>query len=618
MQQPIVYFAFANDPTAHLAQLKEESGALKSALLPMENKEYIKLEREESVSNDKLIELLASYKDRIAIFHYAGHAESDHLRMEGGEAFAKGVAALMKDQENIKLVFLNGCSTKGQVEAYLAAGIKAVIATSVPIEDTMAKDFSTAFYQAMANKRSIKRAFEFAYAAIQSKYNDVPPAEIHRGMGRAATQKKSDALPWGLYLNEIGGDEVLSWRLPFYRREGLPAGILSRIQKDVDVNKFILMILDDMCRYNEDIYHQKWERREGEDRRLDSSKLLNLVIENFPWIIGSQVRLLRDPMYIKPDQSRLEQLVSTYIVSAQMLYFILLSDFWEIRLRETLDLPKGFLSNHQMTKGNLLNSDFLAKAASVYEVLADNDCEMFMPELEGFFEQLKDEKSYLFMAKGYLENIRKELGGTITDLEQKCLQTEQALSIILKEMAFLSGYKLLAVRDISIENPRGSEMEYDLAFGKLNGLAEHELTIYKDAENRRKKSFTNCSSIILASTEKNFNHYLNLSPFLIDKNTFVGGKLIDPFLFGFEEENHFYYYRINHNVYVAIENEKGTDIISTDMTDKDFAEGRNITANEKTTNNPFAAAFGGTTEDQGEKVFAILEQQFEKFKSDLM
>ena len=81
-------------------------------------------------------------------------------------------------------------------------------------------------------------------------------------------------------------------------------------------------------------------------------------------------------------------------------------------------------------------------------------------------------------------------------------------------------------------------------------------------------------------------HYLNLSPFIIDKNTFhktviddntvQKNRLIDLFMFRFEKDGIYHYGTINHNYFVTAKNEKGTDIVNTKMTLRDFEKGRNI------------------------------------------
>src|SRR5262249_1177863 len=74
-----------------------------------------------------LTDALGAYRDRIAIVHYAGHADAGRLMLEktlgsaGGSAHAEGLAGLLGAQLELKLVFLNGCSTLPQVDLLLGA-----------------------------------------------------------------------------------------------------------------------------------------------------------------------------------------------------------------------------------------------------------------------------------------------------------------------------------------------------------------------------------------------------------------------------------------------------------------------------------------------------------------
>jgi hypothetical protein len=114
---------------------------------------------EARASLEQIFSRLIELRDRIAIFHFGGHAEPGRLLMEsafeaspaaeGCSAYADGLAALLGQQRGLKLVFLNGCSTRPQVQRLITAGVPAVIATARPIRDDVAFDFALAFYTAL-------------------------------------------------------------------------------------------------------------------------------------------------------------------------------------------------------------------------------------------------------------------------------------------------------------------------------------------------------------------------------------------------------------------------------------------------------------------------------------
>ena len=291
MSKPIIYAAFANKDDNHLPLLKQESSEVKDALRVLETRDFIKVEREESAEIKDIINTFSSYPNQISIFHYGGHAESDLLQLEDTDANAKGLASILGEQEQLQLVFLNGCSTRGHVEGLFAKGVKAVIATSVPIEDRKSLVFASSFYKALAHKRSIKLAFEFAKSMVETEFKDAPAIEIFRGIAIPETPGTTEEIPWGLYIHD-NGEDVLSWRLPYYRQIGLPKEMITYIGQNVELNKYVVMVLDEMCKYNKDIYHQMVEVIDGEEVKKDSSTYIDIVIRNFPWVIGSQLQLV--------------------------------------------------------------------------------------------------------------------------------------------------------------------------------------------------------------------------------------------------------------------------------------------------------------------------------------
>ncbi len=622
MTQPILYFTFANQADDHLPQLQREIEEVKDILRPLESRAFIKLEREERASTQDIIKTLSTYPEQISIFHYAGHAGGQALELEGGAGQAKGLAQLLGAQPNLKLVFLNGCSTQGQVADLFKAGVKAVIATSVPIGDEKAVQFSSAFYRALANKRSIKLAFEFAKAAIETEYRDSPTFHIQRGVGleREATEAEAQ-MPWTLYVQAEHEEEILAWRLPYYREVGLPKHMIQFIGQQFKLNRYIVLVLDEMCRYNKDIYSQMVEVRDGQEVKKDSSTYLDLVIQNFPWVIGSQIQLLRQ--FNRPGKERLEQLLSTYLLTSLTIYYILFSDLWDTKRRQGFSLPPAFSADIKQHKDNLLKRDFLKLSQDMAGIMNTQKAEFFIPEMKDFFAMLADEQSHLYKAWQFLEKTRAGFS-TIPDdqLEQQCLTVEQALALVLQKAAFLADYRMLTVRNISIDNPRYGEETYELNFGALNAIVSTSLSLYEDSDKRRKENYSNCKSIVLTPDENDLSQALNLSPFVIDKNTFLQNEHIDLFIYGFEEAGNYHYLAVKHSIFLAFANEKGTDIIDTGMTLSDFTEGRNINNQVAAADDfGFEDAFGfgdsATATQDSPKVFSLLETQFEQLHTDL-
>jgi CHAT domain len=173
--KPIVFLAFANKyvgQDGYLRELGKENDQIREALEPI-SENYEVLERA-TATFENIKKEFFKFKDRIAIFHYGGHATSDELMLESSEgqtleaANAAGIAQfLAQPRDDLKLVFLNACSTQAHVQALHDAKIPAVIATMRPVNDAMARSFAQTFYQGLSAGLSVRTAFLKAQAAIK-------------------------------------------------------------------------------------------------------------------------------------------------------------------------------------------------------------------------------------------------------------------------------------------------------------------------------------------------------------------------------------------------------------------------------------------------------------------
>jgi hypothetical protein len=630
MTTPVLFLAFANDDSAHLQLLKTESSEIWRRLADIDRQEFVKVHREESASVDELFEALVRFKDRVAIFHYGGHADGTMLQLEGGAGHANGIAGLLGEQANLKLVFLNGCATRPQVDQLLASGVKAVIATSVPIRDDKATAFSVRFYEALANRRTIAQAFALAQHYLQTRFGDVRDVSIvpMRDIRAKHSVDAGERIPWGLYIKEECQREVLDWTLPYYHAIGLPQEMIQYIGSSFSANRYIMLVLDEMARYNPDIYSQMTEQRGGETVRRDSREYPELIVRNLPWPLGSQIRLLR--LHDAPDMERLELLVSAYVRTTQLLYFILLSDLWEQRRHGTIDVPATFDAALPAGASAFSSFDFLARTIELYRLFTAQAAHPYVAEFERVAEMWDATPSPLQSAHTYLEQLRAELiaGTPIAELAQRCLTTEQALSVVLRSAAFLARYRMMTVRNITVEAPRFETVSYELDMGPLNAVDNSALNLYQDAARRRKAHYGNSQSIVLVRDENALDDCLNLSPFIVDKNTFVSVKksettdkdrLAHIFVLSYVEDGRLVYLAVDHGLRYALDNAR--DRIHTDMTREDFTEGRNLAPSIPAAD-PFGvgATFGfepQTPANEGVKVFQVLRNQLEGFIADV-
>ena len=124
--QPIIFLAFANDrqdqvESRYLRNLPEEARRLQRALTRAQDEGLCRLVVRQNATLDDILDVFQhpDHRNRIAVFHYGGHATSYELLFETEEgrpaaADADGLAAFLGQQTGLELVFLNGCSTQRQ------------------------------------------------------------------------------------------------------------------------------------------------------------------------------------------------------------------------------------------------------------------------------------------------------------------------------------------------------------------------------------------------------------------------------------------------------------------------------------------------------------------------
>lgn len=220
---PVIFLVYANDrvdPSQHLRNLPDEIHRIRDALKAAEQAGLCQVLHEANATADRIFSVFQDhrYRDRIAIFHYAGHADGYQLLLESADgarraAHAAGLATFLREQRELELVFLNGCSTAPQVEALLnEAGCAAAITTSQAIDDEVAMTFAEQFYRGLAGGQGLESAFHAATGSIRADRGDDPRA-LYWG-DASASAPVADRWPWELRVKSGAEERVRRWNLP--------------------------------------------------------------------------------------------------------------------------------------------------------------------------------------------------------------------------------------------------------------------------------------------------------------------------------------------------------------------------------------------------------------------
>ena len=203
--KPIIFLAFANDLvdyTRHLRNLSLEQKGIINALQIAQTHDLCEIVVQNNTTIADIFQTFQNprYQDRIAVFHYGGHADGYQflLNTAKGEnqiAHAGGLVGFLAQQKGLQVVFLNGCSTQQQSEELSQNGLAAVIGTSNSIDDQIATDLAIYFYEALGKGISLERAWNEALWRIKTQHKD-QKALFRKG------KDEQDRFPWDLRIAE--------------------------------------------------------------------------------------------------------------------------------------------------------------------------------------------------------------------------------------------------------------------------------------------------------------------------------------------------------------------------------------------------------------------------------
>jgi hypothetical protein len=553
--KPVILLAFANDNDDYLPMIVRERKNIYKTLQNHHDKGYVQVHKEESTAVADIFELFTRYDNQIAIIHYGGHANGTHLQLETVDgkaeaADARGLAQLMGQQGRLQLVFLNGCATREQVDVLLAAGVKAVIATSVPIEDKMAVEFSEQFYNSLAGQATIKKAFGVAKAFILSKYGTDKGLQHYdrRAINwQGREEETAEPMPWGLYSNEEA-PEALDWKLPVSSGDSaILRNVKAVVSNGAEVNtKLIETLFHEVASHSPELGYllEAYKR----SKRFDIRMVRQAIIDSFPVPVGEQLRRLFAGNSI--DVNRLQQLVATYKTIIELLCFTMLSQLWDARYKNPeLAIPEDVLvqfnSFFALSADSYPTFDYTALMEAISGIFKENKINCFVEELETLGKRFL-EKDEFYQAHLFMEEMKLELAEEnvkAEEIESFCVQAEQHLGTILANLSFFVKYKLTTVKRIELIKRRHKDPRYlhvKVILDRVTAGILDEETVYD--------AFTDNDSVILLKDVEDVTHYLSLSPFVIDENALTGHQNSKLFFYGYQDTaNSRYYYKFIDN-----------------------------------------------------------------------
>jgi len=524
-----------------LTGLVAEIRAIETALRPLQERDIAAIVSNRAAATQDIFQVFSSEKNQISVFHYAGHANQQELKLEGG-GHVKGISGLfgLTQGRNLRLVFLNGCASLGQVKSLHEAGVGAVMATSHPIGDEAAQVFAATFYQEWTKEDTILDfAFEMAKkrveALAQGKQRNIAKRDIN--VGETTTDTENTEFLWGLYLNPAFTPaeqaELNNWCVN--PRPQLPQQLLQSVKP----------------RAMESLQELLYEFKAGdEDARAeleadDSKDALLVLMTRLPWMIGTHLRRLfaleESRSMAEPGMERLRELVNAYTELTRFISYIALSALWDDRQKKdesakfsTLQIPTMLPDDAGQDR-----TDYVYALRQYYAVLntIPGDPIGLEAHIAGFLKVVDEDlrEGYRFMEElktaltetdgQRLQTLLQSRTGKTDGLAEVCLQAEALFARFLQAALFLTEYKLYSIRSISVDKIRLLDMEQPFVHRTM--MLHAAFSDIKLLPTPRTDASDNYCILLVPRKQKGkdpLENALNISPFYLDRNAFLSNK----------------------------------------------------------------------------------------------
>ncbi len=545
----LIFLSFANSREDPLPSLKDEEESIYAMLARRMAQQHFNIHRDAEASTSSIAEYLLLYKDFISVFVFSGHAGRDKLLASDGKANALGIAQLLAQCPRLKLILLNGCSTQGQVARLLELPSKpVVIATSAPVQDRAATQFSKSFFQSFCEQSSsIQEAFTAGLSAAQTVA--AKPIEEKRGSLDIEDEENDQPL-WGIFPGE---GMPLEWKLP--------TGSFDRKWMDFKPNQLLYdKLLQAYATYNKDAQ----KILDDEDMGLEGSlrDKRKAILSCLPHPISLHLGKLFAPakantnmtFYDQLGLDRLGQMIITYSTTIEFLTFVMLAQLWDaLSQKKPLEIKEEY---RKTIRDFFLLDPEKRKQYPFFELIHDirlifeeNQIPFFIKEVQQI-SQVFNEQSQFYFACLALETLKKRFREkTIGEQEslQLCMMAEDQLAVILSQIGFTYNYTLTSVKSIDVIKYR--HLPKHLYKHKFVKLTQDIIDPSEDVD--RMPYVTDiCSVILVNEREEDIDKkFLNLSPFILDENAFDPKAVVAKLQFfdHYTTANDTYYFRHVYN-----------------------------------------------------------------------
>jgi hypothetical protein len=276
------------------------------------------------------------------------------------------------------------------------------------------------------------------------------------------------------------------------------------------VNEALIQnVFTEMVKYRPALARYMPEEGEETDLRI----IADLVIKNFPWPVGVELRRLFSGSMRQMGRMRLDQIFKTIERTIQFVSFVMVCQVWYDVTQNKVKLPAQVKKEFADRFSLLTMGNFCWLIRALATAYTEQKIEWFLPEMNEQFDKK------FFAALDFWVPERNEIGHYQINLdegeiEKRCVEYDEKLIMILQRIAFFAKYRLVSVRDIKVIKPRIHEAKFHHIVDLLNSSDSD----FKGEEIDEPK-FSDSQSVLLMKSIKSFDDYLNLSPLIIDTNS---------------------------------------------------------------------------------------------------
>jgi hypothetical protein len=254
---------------------------------------------------------------------------------------------------------------------------------------------------------------------------------------------------------------------------------------------------------------------EEEEEEFNPRILGDIIIKNYPWPIGVELRRLFSASLRQLDRMRLDHILKTIERSMQFVSFVMISQLWKECENKTIILPDTIKKEFSKRLSFLTMGDYSWLIRTIGNLFHSNNIDWFLPEMGTYF------KGDFFKSLDFWVPERNEIGHyqinlNQEEIEKRCVEYEERLTTILRNISFFSKYRLVSVRDIKVIHPKNRTAKFDHLIDILN-CSDSDFK----AQDVIEPKYAESNSILLMKAINSLDEYLNLSPLVIDTSSEV-------------------------------------------------------------------------------------------------